>query len=667
VTDLPVDGRRRVVIEGVTPEIDAGRFQVKRVMGDMMVVEVDAFADGHDVLDTVLLHRSVHSDTWSETRMRPLPNDRWRGAFPLEQPGAYEYTCESWVDPFLTWRAFLKKRIAAGQDLGVELEIGAAIVESTAARASRDDATQLREWAAALAGNGEVQARTDVALDDALMHVMRRHADRRFATRYERTLRVHVDRERARFSTWYEFFPRSSAPLADAGRHGTFADCVARLDDIAAMGFDVVYLPPIHPIGRSFRKGPNNTLTPAPDDPGSPWAIGASEGGHDAIHPQLGTFDDFEQLIARAAERGMEIALDLAFQATPDHPWVRDHPEWFRHRPDGTIQYAENPPKKYQDIYPLDFESKDWRGLWEELERVIEFWVGHGVRIFRVDNPHTKAFAFWEWVIARVQGRHPDTIFLAEAFTRPKVMYRLAKLGFTQSYTYFAWRNTKEELTEYFTELTQNDVREYFRANLWPNTPDILTEYLQFGDRPAFAARYILAATLGASLGIYGPAYELGENAPREPGSEEYLNSEKYEIRSWPLDAPDSLRALITRVNGIRRRNPALQTDWGLLFHDCDNPSIICYSKVSDDGSNVMLMVVNLDVRHRQAGWLRLDLEALGVPTGAPFQVHDELGGGSYLWNGPANYVELDPHGLPAHVFRLRQKVRSEQDFDYYL
>jgi starch synthase (maltosyl-transferring) len=549
----------------------------------------------------------------------------------------------------------------------VELEIGAAIVESTVARASRDDATQLREWAAALAGNGEVQARTDVALDDALMHVMRRHADRRFATRYERTLRVHVDRERARFSTWYEFFPRSSAPLADAGRHGTFADCVARLDDIAAMGFDVVYLPPIHPIGRSFRKGPNNTLTPGPDDPGSPWAIGASEGGHDAIHPQLGTFDDFEQLIARAAERGMEIALDLAFQATPDHPWVRDHPEWFRHRPDGTIQYAENPPKKYQDIYPLDFESKDWRGLWEELERVIEFWVGHGVRIFRVDNQHPNAFAFWEGVIARVQGRHPDTIFLAEAFTRPKVMYRLAKLGFTQSYTYFAWRNTKEELTEYFTELTQNDVREYFRANLWPNTPDILTEYLQFGDRPAFAARYILAATLGASLGIYGPAYELGENAPREPGSEEYLNSEKYEIRSWPLDAPDSLRALITRVNGIRRRNPALQTDWGLLFHDCDNPSIICYSKVSDDGSNVMLMVVNLDVRHRQAGWLRLDLEALGVPTGAPFQVHDELGGGSYLWNGPANYVELDPHGLPAHVFRLRQKVRSEQDFDYYL
>ncbi|HEX6313381.1 MAG TPA: alpha-1,4-glucan--maltose-1-phosphate maltosyltransferase, partial [Gemmatimonadaceae bacterium] len=554
MTELPVEGRSRVVIEGVTPEIDAGRFPVKRVLGDMMVVEVDAFADGHDVLDTVLLHRRVGAGSWLETRMKPLPNDRWRGAFPVEQLGEYEYTCESWVDRFLTWRALLKKRIAAGQDLQVELTIGAGIVAEAAGRATGDDATQLHEWAAVLGGNGEVQARTEVALDSALVELMRRHADRRFATRYERTLRVRVDRQRARFSTWYELFPRSCARPSDAGRHGTFADCAARLDDIAAMGFDVIYLPPIHPIGTSFRKGPNNTLTPGPDDPGSPWAIGSSEGGHDAIHPQLGTFADFERLVLRAAEKGMEIALDLAFQATPDHPWVRVHPDWFRHRPDGTIQYAENPPKKYQDIYPLDFESGDWRGLWQELERVIEFWIGHGVKIFRVDNPHTKAFAFWEWVIARVQARHPETIFLAEAFTRPKVMYRLAKLGFTQSYTYFAWRNTKEELTEYFTELTQSEVREYFRPNLWPNTPDILTEYLQFGGRPAFAVRYILAATLGASMGIYGPAYELGEHTPREPGSEEYRDSEKYQIRAWPLEAPHSLRDLIARMNAIRRR-----------------------------------------------------------------------------------------------------------------
>ncbi len=494
---------------------------------------------------------------------------------------------------------------------------------------------------------------------------MQRHPDRSLATRHPRELAVRVDRVRARYSTWYELFPRGAA--TEPGRHGTFKDCERRLDYVAAMGFDVVYLPPIHPIGRSFRKGPNNTLTPGPDDPGSPWAIGAKEGGHTAIHPELGTVADFERLVARARELGMEIALDMAFQCAPDHPWVTEHPDWFRHRPDGSIQYAENPPKKYQDIYPLDFESADWLGLWNALKQVVLYWVERGVRIFRVDNPHTKPFDFWEWLIAEVQAAHPDILFLSEAFTRPKVMYRLAKAGFTQSYTYFSWRNTAEELTAYFTELAEGDVREYFRPNLWPNTPDILTEYLQFGGRPAFTIRLVLAATLGASYGIYGPAFELGENTPREPGSEEYRDSEKFQIRQRNLDDPSSLRGVITRVNRIRRDNPSLQRDDGLRFHPSENPMLLCYSKASDDLTDVVLVVVNLDVRNQQAGFLNLDLGALGIAPDEAFQVHDELGDGRYLWQGSRNFVELNPHTMPAHIFRVRRRARTEQDFDYYL
>ncbi len=492
-----------------------------------------------------------------------------------------------------------------------------------------------------------------------------RWPDRRLATRYDRELSVRADRPRASFSTWYEMFPRSAADTP--GRHGTFADCEKRLAYIAEMGFDVLYLPPIHPIGQSFRKGPNNSLAAGPGDLGSPWAIGAREGGHTEIHPDLGTLKDFDRLVAAAQKRGIELALDLAYQCSPDHPWVAVHPQWFRHRPDGSIQYAENPPKKYQDIFPIDFESDDWAALWEELKQVVLFWAARGVRIFRVDNPHTKAFAFWEWMIAEVQAVYPDTIFLAEAFTRPRVMYRLAKLGFSQSYTYFAWRNTRQELVDYFTELTQTEVREYFRPNLWPNTPDILTEYLQIGGRVAFQVRAILAATLGASYGIYGPAFELGEHLPRSPGSEEYLNSEKYQIRHWDLAAADSLRPLLTRLNRARRENPALQRLEGLCFHPIDNPMLICYSKSNEDRSNVVLVVVNLDLHHRQAGWVHLELAALGLTAGHAFQVHDELGGSRYLWKGSANYVELDPASIPGHVFRVRRKVLTELDFDYYL
>jgi starch synthase (maltosyl-transferring) len=664
---LPPEGRRRVAIERVTPAVHAGRFPIKRVSGERVVVEADVFGDGHDAVACVLLWRPAAAGHWSETEMEPLANDRWRGEFTVENLGLYHYTVEGWVDRFRTWRKDLVKRVEAGQDIAVELLIGAQLIEAAAQRAREGEAdrAQLVEWARGLRAADPMPARQTLALDADLAALVGRYPDRTLAARYERELAVRVERVRARFSAWYELFPRSTA--RKPGQHGTFADCEHWLEYVAAMGFDVLYLPPIHPIGRSYRKGRNNTLTPTPDDPGSPWAIGADEGGHTAIHPALGTEADFARLLARARERGLELALDLAFQCTPDHPYVKSHPDWFRHRPDGTIQFAENPPKKYQDIYPLDFETADWPALWNELRRVVLYWVERGVRIFRVDNPHTKPFPFWEWLIASVQASHPDVIFLAEAFTRPKVMYRLAELGFSQSYTYFAWRNTKEELTDYFTELTQTAVREFFRPNLWPNTPDILTEYLQLGGRPAFMTRVVLAATLGASYGIYGPAFELGENTPREPGSEEYLNSEKYEIRAWQRDAPDSLRELIARLNGIRRANPALQHDWGLRFHGTDNPMLLCYSKATDDLSNVVLVVVNLDFRHTQTGWLDLDLAALGLPDSEPFQVHDQLGDGRFLWHGRRNYVELTPGALPAHVFHVRRRVRSERDFDYYL
>jgi starch synthase (maltosyl-transferring) len=473
-----------------------------------------------------------------------------------------------------------------------------------------------------------------------------------------------VDRELARFSSWYELFPRSSSPAP--GRHGSFADVEARLPYVAELGFDVLYLPPIHPIGRTKRKGPNNAVKSRTGDPGSPWAIGAEEGGHKSIHPELGTIDDFRRLVASAAEHGIEIALDIAFQCSPDHPYVDRHPEWFHWRPDGTVQFAENPPKRYEDIYPFAFDTDQWPELWLELQSVFEFWIEQGVRVFRVDNPHTKPLPFWEWCIGELKTSHPDLVLLSEAFTRPKVMHRLAKAGFTQSYTYFAWRNTKWELTEYFTELSKDESREYFRPNAWPNTPDILTETLQFGGRPAFVSRLVLAATLAANYGIYGPAFELSEHRPREPGSEEYLDSEKYQLRTWDLDRPDSLREVIARVNTIRRENRALQQDWTLAFHTVESDHLLCYSKATEDLDNVVLVVVNLDPHHTQSGWVDLSLDTLGLDS-SPFQVHDLLGGGRFVWQGSRNYVELDPQVLPAHVFLVRRRVRTEREFDYFL
>ncbi len=595
--------------------------------------------------------------------MEFMTNDRWRGKFKVTKIGPYEYTVLAWVDPFKTWSRDLAKRVEAGQDITVDREIGARLLEEACRRAEGKDAGMLRTYLEELRSGSAQGVRQ--AIDGTMSLMMYLHAERHFATTYAHILGVWVDRVQARYSTWYEFFPRAAS--AEPGKHGTFRDAEERMLPYAAsMGFDVVYLPPVHPIGRAFRKGKNNNPESQPGEPGSPWAIGAAEGGHKSILPELGTIEDFRHMVATGKKLGIEVALDIAFQCAPDHPYVKEHPDWFRQRPDGTIQYAENPPKKYQDIYPFDFENDDWEALWEELKDVILYWVEQGVRIFRVDNPHTKPFPFWEWLIAEVRRDYPDTIFLSEAFTRPKVMQRLAKLGFSLSYNYWPWRNTKAEITQYLTELTQTEVKEYMGPSLWPNTQDILTETLQIGGRPAFMSRFILTATLGTSYGIFGPEFELGENTPLAPGREEYLNSSKYEIHTWDLDAPHSLKGLITTVNGIRADNPAMQTNAHLRFVNVPNDHLIAYVKTDDDNTNQILTVVNIDPAYTQSGWIELPLEDLGIEPDQPFEVHDLLSNAKYIWSGRYNYVELDPLTLPAHIFRIRHTTRTEQDFENY-
>ena len=662
------EGRVRAVIDAVLPTVDGGRFPAKRIAGESVSLEAHCFTDGHDKLRAVLRWKLAGlASADFEVDMKAQGNDVWTAEFVPPQPGRYQCTVLAWVDHFESWRAEFERREDMN-DIRVALEVGAALIDEAAARAAGSDAAILTEWSAQLRdGLKEVVADVTVlralALDPARAAIVARYADRSLAA--GATLYLIVDRKRAAFSSWYELFPRSAA--AQIGQHGKFSDVEARLPYLAEMGFDVLYFPPIHPIGRVNRKGTNNALRAKPDDVGSPWAIGAAEGGHKDILPQLGTFDDFDRLLNVARALGIEIAMDIAFQCAPDHPYVTQHPQWFKHRPDGSVQYAKNPPKKYQDIYPFDFETSDWRALWNELKSVVDFWIARGVKIFRVDNPHTKAFAFWEWLIGETKADHPEVIYLAEAFTRPKVMHRLAKLGFSQSYTYFTWRNSKQELTDYFTDLSRGPGRQYYRPNVWPNTPDILPETLQSGLRPMYAARLILAATLSANYGIYGPTYELMESTPREPGSEEYRDSEKYQLRHWSLQQPDSLWSLIARMNRIRRENIALQADTGLNFCKIENDQLIAYFKTDAGGSNIILTVVNLDPHQPQSGWIDLDVGALKFDSDQPYQVHDLLSDQRYIWRGRYNYVLLDPQRAPAHVFRLRRRVRSERDFDYYL
>jgi starch synthase (maltosyl-transferring) len=662
------EGRGRAVIDAVLPCVDGGRFAAKRVAGEKVSIEAHCLTDGHDKLRVVLAWQLAGPGNPShEVEMVSAMSDIWRATFTPPSPGRYQYTVTAWVDHFESWRHELQRRDDPN-DIRVAMQVGAGLIDEAAARATGSDAAILTEWSGQLRRTTEdpaadTAARKALALEPARAGIVARHADRRFAA--SKSLELIANRQRAAFSSWYELFPRSAA--AQLGVHGSFKDVEARLPYLAEMGFDVLYFPPIHPIGRTNRKGVNNSLRSTAADVGSPWAIGAAEGGHKDILPQLGDFEDFDRLLAKTKELGIEIAMDLAFQCAPDHPYVALHPQWFKHRPDGSVQYAENPPKKYQDIYPFDFESSDWRGLWSELKSVVDFWIARGIRIFRVDNPHTKAFGFWEWLIDTTTREHPDLIYLAEAFTRPKVMHRLAKLGFSQSYTYFTWRNTKQELTDYFTELALGLGRDYYRPNVWPNTPDILPETLQSGLRPIFASRLILAATLSANFGIYGPTYELMESAPRESGSEEYNDSEKYQLRHWSLDRADSLWPLIARMNRIRRENAALQSDGGLHFCRIDNDQLIAYLKMDSTSTNIILTVVNLDPHQPQSGWVDLDVAALGIDPDQPYQVHDLLSDQRYIWRGRYNYVLLDPQRVPAHVFRLRRRIRSEHDFDYYL
>jgi starch synthase (maltosyl-transferring) len=647
-----LEGRRRVVIEGVQPEINCGEFPIQRVVGETVTVEADIFADGHDAVAAQLLYRRNSERAWRLLPMHPLGNDRWQAEFSVMELGEYRYTVEGWIDAFTTWRNAMQKRIEAGQETHVERMAGSLLVAAAARRAKKDDAKALKEFAAKINATDQ-DAASAAALDPILESLMHTYAEHAYSTRYPKDLAVSVSRERAGFSAWYEIFPRSCSPTP--GQHGTFKDCEAWLPYIASMNFDVLYLPPIHPIGHTFRKGKNNAEQADPDDVGSTWAIGSEEGGHKAIHPQLGTLADFQSLLAAAKQRGLEMALDLAFQCSDDHPYVQQHPSFFRKRADGTIQYAENPPKKYQDIYPLDFESEDWRALWNELKSIVEYWIDQGVLIFRVDNPHTKSFPFWQWMISEIKAAHPDVIFLAEAFTRPRVMYRLAKLGFTQSYTYFTWRNTKQELTEYLEELTQTQVAEFFRPNFWPNTPDILHEELQKGGRPAFLSRFVLAATLSSNYGVYGPAFELCENTPIKPGSEEYLNSEKYQLRHWNIEEPQSLQTLIARVNAIRRKHPALHSNRGLRFHATDQPFLLCYSKSDAEKQDVILVVVNLHPQDVQAGWIDLDLAELGVQPDQPLAVLDLLTAQRYQWTGARNYIQLEPGR--SHIFQVETET----------
>ncbi len=660
--DFPKDGRARVVIEAVTPVVDGGRFAIKRVVGDSVIVEADAFADGHEIVACTLCVRAPKGRTWHEERMQPIGNDRFRAAFSVSQIGLYRFTLRAHIDRYESFCAELARRPQDDPDLVSAWARGAALLKDAASQAPAREAAGLHKAAEVLLGDAPEARKRATALDEIVRERAARFGERAHETLAEGEWPVMSEDRRARASAWYEFFPRSFGE----GREAHLRAARELLPYIAAMGFTVVYLPPISPIGERLRKGPNNTLNAGPEDVGSPWAIGSAAGGHTAIAPELGTLDDFRAFVAEAQAQGLEVALDLAFQCAPDHPYVRAHPEWFHHRPDGSIQYAENPPKKYQDIYPLDFECADWRGLWRELRDVALFWVAHGVRIFRVDNPHTKPFAFWEWWIAEVRRRQPDVLFLAEAFTRPKVMHRLAKLGFSYSYTYFTWRNSKAELTAYFEELCQGPGREYFRPHVWPNTPDILPASLQHAPRPAFIARLVLAATLSAHYGIYGPAFELLENVPREPGSEEYRDSEKYQRRQWDLARADSLRDVIARVNAIRREEAALCADASLRFHLIDNENLIAYSKVAPDMSSVVLVIVNLDPYHRQSGWLAWPADHWGAEYGRPLQMHDLLSDARYLWSGDRHYVELAPAEMPAHILRIRRYRRSERDFDYY-
>ncbi len=651
-----------IIIEAVQPEINGGRYPIKREVGDRLDVSADIFKEGHDVLTAVLRYRTTQESTWHEAAMSHVDNDRWAGHFDLQENTRYLYTIGAFTNTFESWRQEVIKKSQAGERIESELLEGRALVERAAKRAGESDKVRLAEFLKQWRSSDTQEAQLTVVLNEELSNLVERHQERTAWTLYDRELVLVVDRVRARYGAWYEIFPRSQGTNPERG--STFQECEKRLPAIKAMGFDVLYLTPIHPIGRTNRKGKNNSLTPTSTDPGSPYAIGNELGGHDAVEPSLGTIEDFDRFEKAVRAQGMELALDFAINCSPDHPYVKEHPEWFAHRPDGTIKYAENPPKKYQDIYNVDFYCEDWYGLWNEMKRVIVFWADRGVKIFRVDNPHTKPAAFWEWLIREVQGCHPDAIFLSEAFTRPKMMKVLAKAGFTQSYTYFTWRNFKQELTDYMIELSRGEMKEYFRPNFFTNTPDILPEILQHGGRPAFKFRLVLAATLSPSYGIYS-GYELCENRALS-GKEEYLDSEKYEVKVWDWDRPGNLVDYVTTINRVRRENPALHEMENLEFYEADNEHVLFYGKSTLDHRNIVLVAVNLNPFQAQEARLQIPIGSFGIKPDETYQLHNLLTNQRDLVKGETYSVRLDPQVEPAAIYAVRRWTHREQEFDYF-
>lgn len=654
------EGRQRVVISNVFPEIEGGRFAIKRIVGEEVTISADIFVDGHQAIAAQLLFRQQDQE-WQEVPMKLLGNDRWGGQFVVRDIGIYFYTLQGWIDHFLTWQRDLQKKFKAGLDLSIDLVIGLGWIEKAL---EHSPTSELKEWHALLKSTKNRDKAFELATNDQL-HALMRHRlpNKQWVTEYSKFLPVIVDPEKALFSAWYELFPRSTSD--SEGRHGTLKDSQRLLPEVAAMGFNVIYLPPINPIGLTHRRGKNNKEAATANEPGSPWAIGAKEGGHTTIHPKLGSMNDLSDFISSANKEGLDIALDLAFQCSPDHPYLSEHPQWFRARPDGTFQYAENPPKKYEDIIPFDFETDDWKALWMELKNVTLFWIEQGIKIFRVDNPHTKPFVFWEWIIQEVKKEYPEVIFLSEAFTRPKVMYWLSKIGFDQSYTYFTWRNSKKEIIDYLSELISPEVKEYFRPNFWPNTPDILPEVLQHGGKAAFISRLILAATLSSNYGIYGPPFELMLSKAL-PDSEEYLDSEKYEIKKWDRNQCNTLKELITQVNRIRRENSALQQTKNLKFYEINNDQLLAYRKISFDPLNILIIVVCLDPFNRQVGKLKIPLEDLGLKGDQAYRVQELLMDRYLIWEGESQEVSLDPKEMPAAIFRIQKQPRRETDFEYF-
>lgn len=648
-----IQGKRRVVIEGVRPQVDGGLYPVKRTVGETVKVSADIIADGHDPIRAFLQFKVPGARRWSSLEMFHEVNDRWTATFPVTETGDYLFKLHAWVDHLLTWyRGFLKK-VEAGVEVKVELMEGAVLLKSLAEKASKNWKDKLLDHAELFEDKKKYKKAIEVVVRNDFIQLVEAHPMMANEAAFDNELTVRVEDKRANFTTWYEVFPRSTS--SKPGQHGTFKDCEKLLSRMVAMGFDVLYLPPIHPIGEVNRKGKNNSANAAPGEPGFPWAIGSKDGGHKSIHKELGTVEDYESLIKKAKAMGVDIALDLALQCAPDHPYVKEHPQWFKWRPDGTVQYAENPPKKCQDILPINFESEDWQNLWEEMKSIVRYWIERGVKIFRVDNPHTKPIPFWGWLIAEVKKNHPETIFLSEAFTRPKVMAALAKVGFTQSYTYFTWRVTKYELTEYMNELVHSESRDYFRPNFWPNTPDILPYHLQQHGENAFIARFALAATLSSNYGIYGPVYEFMENTPVE-AKEEYFSSEKYEIKHHDWKRSNRLTDIIVLVNKARKEHPALQSTWNMQFCEVQNDQLIAYLKATDDLSSIVLVVVNLDPYSRQSGYLQMPLERLKIEVKPNFKLWDLVTDDHFTWTDEWNYIELDPYQLPFHLFKVEIK-----------